>query len=128
MNLRTCGSDPGVLVLAILLLATSPFALRADDWPQWLGPKRDGVWRESGILDKFPQGGPAVRWRTPIGEGYAGPAVAGGRVFITDRVRAKGASNPENPFGRGTPVNGSERVLCLDEKTGEVLWKHEYEC
>src|SRR5215831_16799539 len=51
---------------------------RADDWPQWLGPQRDSVWRETGILDKFPAGGPKVRWRTPIGGGYAGPAVAKG--------------------------------------------------
>src|SRR5436190_465906 len=59
---------------------------RADDWPQWLGPQRDGVWRETGILDKFPANGPRVRWRTPIGGGYAGPAVVGDKVFVTDRV------------------------------------------
>ena len=70
---------------------------RADDWPQWLGPKRDGVWRETGIVEKFPPGGPKVRWRYPIGEGYSGPAVANGRVFVSDRVRATGAANPICP-------------------------------
>ena len=65
-----------------LLLATS--TARADDWPQWMGPKRDNIWRETGLVEKFPKGGPKVLWRTPIGGGYAGPAVAGGKVFVTD--------------------------------------------
>ena len=40
--------------------------LRAADWPQWLGAERDGVWRETGLAEKFPTGGPKVLWRTPI--------------------------------------------------------------
>jgi outer membrane protein assembly factor BamB len=100
---------------------------RADDWPQWLGPQRDAVWRESGIMEKFPPGGPPVRWRTPIGGGYAGPAVANGRVYVMDRQLAKGTSNPADPFSR-SQIPGRERVLCLDESTGKVLWQHEYDC
>jgi outer membrane protein assembly factor BamB len=112
----------------VLLFADAGLSsARADDWPQWLGPGRDGVWRETGILQQFPKDGPQVRWRTPIGSGYAGPAVVGGRVFVTDRVLAEGARNPGNPFAR-TTVKGSERVLCLDKATGKVLWKHEYDC
>src|SRR5258708_7159303 len=76
----------------------SGLAARADDWPQWLGPKRDGVWRETGILEKFPKGGPKVLWRAPIGGGYSGPAVAGSRVYITDRVLAADAKNPNSGF------------------------------
>ena len=76
----------------------------ADDWPQWLGPQRDGIWRENGILKKFPEKGPQYVWRTPIGMGYSGPAVAGGKVYITDRQLAAGAENPENPFGKGTKI------------------------
>lgn len=98
-----------------------------DDWPQWLGPERDGVWREKGILSAFSPQGPQVLWRTPISRGYAGPAVAGGRVYITDRKLAKRERNPANPFDRGT-VPGSERILCLDAVDGKVLWKHEYDC
>ncbi len=101
--------------------------VRAEDWPQWLGPKRDSVWRESGIVEKFPTNGPPVVWRTPVGGGYSGPVVADGRVFVTDRQLAPGASNPSDPFARGK-VSGSERVLCLDEKDGHVVWKFEYEC
>jgi len=99
----------------------------ADDWPQWLGPKRDGVWRETGIIERFPESGPKYRWRTPIGEGYAGPAVVDGFVYITDRVRPTGVQNPANAFGRSR-VEGTERVLCLNDKDGKIVWSHEYDC
>jgi outer membrane protein assembly factor BamB len=111
-----------------LVLTLIPAAVRADDWPQWLGPKRDGMWRETGILAKFPQGGPKVRWRTPIAEGYSGPSVANGKVYITDRVRAKGVENPADPFSKKARVAGIERIICLKEADGTVLWKQEYPC
>lgn len=100
---------------------------RADDWPQWLGPQRDGVWRETGILDKFPAEGPEIRWRVPVGMGYSGPAVAAGRVYLTDRILPTGTENPPDAFARGR-IPGKERVLCLDEATGKQLWMHEYDC
>ena len=102
-------------------------ALFADDWTQWLGPGRDSVWRESGIVERFPTNGPPIRWRTAIGAGYAGPVVAGGRVYVSDRQLAAGVSNPADPFDRGQ-IRGFERVLCLSEADGQLLWKHEYEC
>src|SRR6478672_9956244 len=71
-----------LLVLA-LFISTATLS-RADDWPQWMGPKRDNVWREDGLLDKFPPGGPKVVWRVPVNMGYAGPAVVGGKVFGSD--------------------------------------------
>ena len=95
-----------------------------EDWPQWLGPKRDSVWRETGIIEKFPQDGPKILWRTPISGGYAGPAVASGRVYVADFV-AEGDTTP-NPNKR-SDRKGIERLLCLDAKTGQVLWKHEHE-
>jgi outer membrane protein assembly factor BamB len=113
--------------LALALLLGLAGAAAADDWPQWLGPRRDGVWREAGILDRFPPGGPRIRWRCPVGGGYAGPAVADGRVFVTDRVLASGARDPDNPFQRASSA-GKERVLCLEESSGKVLWVHEYPC
>jgi outer membrane protein assembly factor BamB len=102
-------------------------AARADDWPQWLGPRRDGIWRETGILAKFPKGGPPIRWRADIGMGYSGPAVAAGKVFLTDRTLDQGARNPADPFGTRA-VAGKERVLCLDAATGKQIWKHQYPC
>ncbi|MBL9171480.1 MAG: PQQ-like beta-propeller repeat protein [Verrucomicrobiales bacterium] len=115
---------PLLLLLAVSLLSTT--RLRADDWPQWLGPQRDGVWRETGIIDRFPTNGLRYLWRTPIGGGYSGPAVSGGRVYVMDRQLATGATNPASPFTRGE-IPGRERILCLDERDGRLLWKHEYD-
>jgi outer membrane protein assembly factor BamB len=111
--------------LTIWCLALS--ALRADDWPQWLGPKRDGVWHETGILTRFPKEGPKILWRTPIAGGYAGPAAAEGRVYVTDWILPDGAKGAGNPFGKER-LTGKERILCLDAATGKILWKHEYPC
>src|SRR5947209_11253056 len=124
---RLASSTAPLGLWAGLLLVSLTAAARADDWPQWLGPQRDGVWRETGILDKFPANGPKVRWRTPVGMGYAGPAVAQGRVFVTDRTLPQGIQNPNDAFGRSA-IAGKERVLCLDEATGKIVWGHEYEC
>lgn len=109
------------LAITILVVMTG-IKVRGDDWPQWMGPGRDNVWREKGILERFPQGGARVLWRTPIAGGYAGPAVASGRVFVTDFVPEGGeaADGPRQKGGRGT-----ERVLCLDAGTGAILWTHD---
>ena len=88
-----------------------------------MGPNRDNVWRESGIIEKFPADGPRILWRTPIDGGYSGPAVANGRVFITDYV-TEGNVKVGN-FQRDE-FTGTERVICLDEATGKEIWKHEY--
>src|SRR5438309_151960 len=114
-----------IVPLFVLVGAFLPGQARADDWPQWLGPQRDGVWREQGLLDKFPAQGPKVRWRAPVGMGYSGPAVAQGKVYLTDRLLAEGARNPTSGFGRGR-IKGKERVLCFDESNGKLLWKDEY--
>ena len=113
------------LLFAICLLAAP--GLRADDWPQWLGPQRDSVWREDGIVTSFPPGGPPVVWRAEIGAGYSGPAVAEGRVFVFDRQISTNTANPNNPFARGS-IPGVERVLCLDAANGKQLWRYEYDC
>lgn len=82
----------------------------ADDWPQWGGPGRDCIWREDDIVKMLPSQKLPRMWTTPIGEGYSGPAVADGRVFITDYQREA----------------SEERVLCLDAATGDILWKYAY--
>ena len=115
---------PGALLAASLFASASS----ASDWPQWMGPNRDGVWPEAGVVKAFPAGGPKVVWRAPVQGGYSGPAVANGKVYVTDRVLAKGAADPKDPFDSKTTIPSTERVLCLDAKTGEKLWKHEYEC
>jgi len=111
----------------LLTTLAAAAAASADDWPQWLGPQRDAVWRESGIIDAFPAQGPAIRWRIPIGAGYSGPAVAGGRVYVMDRQVANPTGEKKNAFDRGT-IPGTERVLCFDETSGKLLWEHGYDC
>ena len=86
----------------------------AEDWPEWRGKGRAGIWTESGILDKFPEKGLTPVWRTPLRGGFAGPAVAAGRVFVTD-------------FNRSSGKKGMERALCLDEKSGKILWTREWD-
>ncbi|MDA7926377.1 pyrrolo-quinoline quinone, partial [Mariniblastus sp.] len=56
---------------AIIFAILSPAA--ADDWNQWLGPNRDSVWSESGIITAIPEGGLKAKWRTPISQGFSGP-------------------------------------------------------
>ncbi len=62
--------------LCVIVIATGSRSLSAADWPEIQGKGRLNVWTEDGILDRFPQGGLIIRWRTPVRAGYAGPAVA----------------------------------------------------
>jgi outer membrane protein assembly factor BamB len=82
------------------------------DWPQWRGARRDGVWRETGIVEKFDQDRIPLRWSVPIGGGYSGPTVAAGRVFVMDRPKDQAV----------------ERIHCLDWKTGTPVWSFSYPC
>ncbi len=88
-----------------------------------MGPGRDNVWRETGLLERFPAGGPKVLWRTPIKGGYAGPAVVGNRLYVTDYVTKENVK--VGNFNR-KEYSGIERVLCLNAESGKELWKHEY--
>ena len=83
----------------------------SDEWPQWRGPNRDGVWQETGVVEKFPSERLKRRWTQPIASGYSGPTVAGGRVYVTDRL-----VKPEQ----------LERIHCFDWETGRRLWSHRY--
>lgn len=96
-------------VAAFIWLAAA-VAVQADDWPQFGGPNRDGVWKESGIMQSFPANGLKVRWRVPVGSGLSSPIVSGSRVFLTDAERKK--------------PKAWERVHCYDEKSGKPLWTH----
>ena len=104
----------GAALVAAGICATATVA--AEDWKQWRGVGRLGVWHETGIVDEFPDSGLKVKWRTPIRNGFSGPAVADGRVFVTDWV--------EDPESR--TIDGTERALALDEQTGEELWSYSW--
>ena len=110
-------------ILSLALLWSS--ILHADDWPHWLGPERDAVWRETGIVADFPEDGPEVLWRVAVSYGYSSPAVANGKVYVSDYEIEEGEifNNP----GSRAPLQGRERVHCLDLATGKVLWTHAYD-
>jgi outer membrane protein assembly factor BamB len=110
-----------ILILGMIAL-THPAV--ADDWPQWMGPTRDGVYHEEGIVDRIPAGGLKVLWKTPVANGYSGPAVAGNRVYVTDYVITEGSIR-NDPGGR-VKLEGQERVRCFDASTGEQTWTHAY--
>lgn len=99
-------------VLGLMVLASLKYTL-ADDWPQWRGPNRDGVWHETGIVDRFDEERLRAVWRQPVSSGYSGPTVADGRVYVTDRV---------------VKPKQIERILCFDAKSGIPLWQFDYDC
>lgn len=92
---------------------SGPGPLLPDDWPEWRGAGRRGVWNETGIVDRFSGQRLAVTWRAPIGSGYAGPAVAAGRVFVTDFRSSQG-------------LEGHEGLVALDQLTGRPLWSRRW--
>jgi len=86
---------------------------RTEDWPQWRGPNRDGVFVDTGLLETFPLEGLAVRWRVPAGCGFSSPVVAQGRVFLADSELTK--------------PTAKERNRCFDLWTGKTLWSYSYD-
>ena len=92
-------------LLSLAALAVFATAAVAADWPQWRGPDRTGVSKETGLLKSWPEGGPKVRWQVAdLGTGYSSPVVAKGVVYIQ------------------TTRKGEELVVALDEKTGKETW------
>ena len=89
----------------------------AADWPQWRGPNRDGKSSETGLLAKFPEGGPKLLWSktdaADIGTGYGCPATSGGKMYL---VGADGAKK-----------NAGEFLTCLDAATGKPVWQTKFE-
>ncbi len=100
-----------LLLLSILLVMSSYAA--ADEWPQWRGPNRDGVWSESGVIAEFDSPIVPLKWSVPISSGYSGPTVANGLVYVSDRM---------------VEPNEIERVHCFKWQTGEKVWSHQYDC
>ena len=97
---------PTVITLAALLVGA---ALAADDWPQWRGPRRDGLSQETGLLLEWPASGPPLAWKASgAGDGFSSLAVAGGAVFT---MGAHG---------------NVESVLALDAASGRLRWKTPY--
>ncbi|MBO0697711.1 MAG: PQQ-binding-like beta-propeller repeat protein [Zavarzinella sp.] len=98
---------PRIAVVAFVLLAGSVLAADpgANDWPQWRGPERTGLSRETGLLREWSSDGPKQVWKaTGLGEGFSTPAVSAGRIYLI-----------------GTKGN-EKHLFCLAEKDGSHLW------
>lgn len=97
---------PLFVVLCLFLLGTTT-PVRAGDWPQILGPTRSGLGVDEALVDALPKALPVV-WELPAGQGFAGPAIVGGRVYLVHRV------------------DEVERVECRDGATGKSLWLQDF--
>lgn len=125
------------------------------DWPQWRGPNRDGISKESGILKTWAATGPVVLWRVQLGEGFSGIAIARGSAYTmfsrgndeqlvcldantgTEKWRFRTDDKYRNSWGNGprvTPavageqvytVSANAKLYALDAKTGVRLWQHD---
>jgi len=93
-----------VCAVALMICAKHAFC-SANDWPQWRGPDRTGLSKETGLLQSWPEGGPKRLWvYDKGGSGYSGPAIVQGKLFTM-----------------GTR-DGAEVLLSLDANTGQELW------
>jgi outer membrane protein assembly factor BamB len=93
--------------LIVLVCMTSVFA---ENWPQYLGPNRNSLSAQKGILRSWPQNGPEVLWTvTPIGKGFGGPVVSAGKVYLLDRDDQVG-----------------DNLRCFDLSNGKELWNFAY--
>jgi len=103
------GRIPAVILTVAATVTSLSMALSSralDDWPQWRGPRRDGVSAERGLLKEWPAGGPPLAWRVQgAGDGYSSFAVAGGRLFT---LGARG---------------NTEYVLAFDAASGKRIWE-----
>jgi outer membrane protein assembly factor BamB len=143
-----------VLVSVGIAAENNPDGLIASpepDWPQWRGPRRDGISQEKGLLPSWPAGGPALLWKTDgLGTGWSAPILVGERLYVTGDVdddlivfaldrngailwRAKNGRAWRGPYpgaraccayseGRLYHLNAHGRLACLDAGSGKELW------
>lgn len=97
-------------IIFALTLATCALSLQAQDWPQFMGPDRNGISQEKGILKTWPAEGPKVLWSTDLGIGFGGPVIKAGKIYLLDRDDEKG-----------------DTMRCYDLQTGKELWNFGYE-
>lgn len=96
------------LTILLSLALVLPAAGSGDDWPTFRGPVGDGTSAESGLPTSFPENGLPVKWQVETGEGYSSVSIAGGRLFLFDRIGDRA------------------RLRCLASDTGRELWRAEY--
>jgi outer membrane protein assembly factor BamB len=97
-----------VLGLLALSLAVVVCSSSASDWPQFLGPTRNGVYPGADLAPTWPATGPQILWRKDVGEGFAAPVVASGKLILFHRS------------------NGKEIIDCWNAVTGDKVWSYDY--
>lgn len=97
-----------LLFLGVRQHAVGPRAAGDSDWPQFLGPQRNGVYGGPEISGSWPASGPPVLWRKPVGEGFSGAVAQAGRLILFHRLQSR------------------ERVECLESQSGRPLWQYDY--
>jgi len=109
--------QPASRLAIILFAALASFGLaRADDWPQFRGPKRDGISHEKGWITNWPKEGLQILWKQPVGNGYSNVAIANGRLYTLGLL-------PKEPDKKDSL---QETVTCLQAETGKILWQFSY--
>lgn len=103
------------VIASLLLITALPAA--AEDWKEWRGPDRLAIWKEDGIMERFPKQGLTPAWQAKIGSGYSGPVVSDGKIVTMDYFPKPDTETAE----------AVERTICLDEQTGELLWADQWE-
>ena len=98
-----------VLITAVIVFVNI-INVSAQDWPQYLGPNRNGISTQKGILRSWPQQGPEVLWTAEVGIGYGGPAIKDGKVYLLDR-----------------DDKVSDKMRCFDLASGKELWSFVYD-
>jgi outer membrane protein assembly factor BamB len=103
--MKHCKLLPGIVTVFVGVLLLSAIRAPAADWPQWRGPQRDGISKETGLLQEWPQGGPKLLWQvSDIGSGYSTPAVVGSRIYLL------GNTGTEDEFAKALAVKGGSEV------------------
>lgn len=117
---RTCV----LLLVAFACIATGVAQDAAKgDWPQILGPNRNGIYTGPPIIPSFPRTGPPKLWTRDVGAGFAGPAVAGDRLILFHRINNRPSTSPGST---ASVSNGRETVEAMDARTGKTIWTFDY--
>ena len=154
MTIRRLIFSTVFLSLAVFCLAQAGWISAASmDWPQWRGPQRNGMSTDTGLLDRWPEGGPPLAWRVSgVGSGYSSVSVTGGRIFTMGdledgqyvlalrqsdgrqlwKARVGAVWKAQYLGARSTPTVDGDRVyaigtegdlVCLESGTGREVWR-----
>ena len=107
-NVNTWDRRLWVVVVVVVVVVVFVLQTRAEDWPQFLGPRANGTSAETNLLEKWPTNGPPIVWQKPAGTGYSAPSVRDSLLMLHHRVKDE------------------EVVEAFEAATGKPKWRHAY--